>query len=177
MPSWQKCYSPNQMRNVIHEVITLSLEGNYSHPGLLPRQQLTPYPIEKKTVPEGIQYKLQPSLISSDKMNIQWNDSYYSPLNRNFLLWASNPTFLSVAWRNPHVEFHAHSNSIRAEQGKTWNNLDNIITFSTKIRVIISLFRCLLYFQHKSKIHSHHVYLKCSKHLLWCLERYSKLYK
>lgn len=43
------------MKNVIHEVITLSLDGNYSHPGLLPRQQLTPCPIEKKTVPEGIQ--------------------------------------------------------------------------------------------------------------------------
>lgn len=47
------------MRNVIHEVITLSLEGNYRHPGLLPRQQLTPCPIEKKTVPEGIQHECE----------------------------------------------------------------------------------------------------------------------
>lgn len=47
------------MRNVIDEVITLSLQGNYRHPGLLPRQQLTPCPIEKKTVPEGIQHECE----------------------------------------------------------------------------------------------------------------------
>lgn len=52
-----KYYSPSQTRNVVYEVIALSLEGNYSHPGLLPRQQLTPCPTDKKMVPEGTRYE------------------------------------------------------------------------------------------------------------------------